>query len=135
MWTRWFFLKFASYNQCSHFFKGFTELYVFRYYGNTLSIAVCEKTSSACRKLTAASLMKEDHSFMKRKNFSTDKYPIGVCFDNICVVGSMDFTGRPVIQLAALPRYYHDIDEEERKKCSYLTPEQYERFMTFIPPH
>ena len=58
---------------------------------------------------------------------------LGICYDNMCLLGSMGLTGRAVIQLAILPKYFHDLDEVERKKFTTHTPEEYNKFMEKFP--
>jgi len=106
-----------------------------RYFGNTLSVALCEKTSSTCRGLKVKNMHDEDFPFLKRKYYKDDTVPIGICYDNLCFVGSMGLTGRPIITLAVLPKFYHDLEEMERKKLAKLSPEMYNDFMKKLSAH
>jgi len=106
-----------------------------RYFGNTLSIALCEKANAKCRLLKAKDMHDNDYPFLKRKCYKDDIAPIAICYDNLCFVASMGLSGRPVIQLAILPMFFHDLEIEERKKIVNVSSEIYNDFMKKLSIH
>ena len=103
-----------------------------RFYGNTLSLALCDKRNSICRNLKVTDMSDKNYPFLKRKIFAGVTEPIGICYDNMCLVGSMGVSARPVIELAVLPMDFYDLDEVEQKKISNLKPDVYNDFMKML---
>jgi len=99
---------------------------------NTLALALCVKSNKECAYLTAHDMFHHDFPFMKKKKYNSDVRPLSMCYDNVCIAGSMETSARPIITLAFLPKYYHDLEESERYRSMNVSAEIYNTFMKKI---
>jgi len=106
--------------------------YNFNFNTNWLSIAMCPKSNTLCRSLNANKMYYNSYPFMKRKRFYYDINPIGICYDDTCVVGWMMKDHHPTMYLLVLPKNYYDLSEKTRKRLPKMTAEDYDWFMKNI---
>ena len=106
--------------------------YSFDLHSNWLSVAVCAKRSTLCRSMNAKKMYYNTYSFMDRKEYKDNMYPAKICYDNVCMTGSMLRNHHPTIRIKIYPKSYHNLNSSIKKKAIGIDAKEYEEFMKSI---
>lgn len=120
-WVRYSLL--SDNNMMVHFM--YSAPYDFNLHKNWLSVAVCSRRSSSCRSLDARKMYYNKYGFLRRKVFSKDINPVGVCYIDRCLIGWMMSNHLPTMYLLLVPKSYYDLSEETRKRLPKMSVEDY----------
>jgi len=103
----------------------------FDYYFNNLAVALCATKSRLCQSMNAKNMYYNDYPFMERRRYYSTMYPVKRCYDNVCILGSMQQSHHPVIRLKVYPKSYYDIPYSIRVNKP-ISPNEYESFIKFM---
>lgn len=110
--------------------------FAFTYFNkNFLAVAACLESDQQCRSLEAYDMCNNEFQFLKRKIFYDPevdlKDPVGVCVDEVCVMGWMTTSHHPIVRVFAFPKNYYDLDFGVREK-SGVSLDDYQWFVEHL---
>ena len=112
----------------------YSSPYSFNLHSNWLSVALCAKRSRLCCSMNARKMYYKHYSFMDRKEYYHHMYPVKICYDNICMMGTMLKNHHPIVRIKLYPKSYYDLYYSIRKKASGIDSKEYDDFIKSMFP-
>ena len=113
-----------------HFMYSFP--YSHDFHTNWLAVALCGNDDSTCRTLTASKMYYNNYPFMDKKSYYNPPFKyVKTCFDNLCVMGLMGGSHKPVITIKLIPKSYYELATIviEKLLSLGLTRKDYEEYV------
>lgn len=98
---------------------------------NVLAVAACDSVSRLCRSMDADKMYFNKYPFLERREYNQYRILVAKCDDNLCILGWMDSSHKPVVRIKVFPRSYYGLKDSIREKLSDLTKEKYDAFIWY----
>lgn len=101
---------------------------------NRLAIALCAIKDGRCRSLSADKMLDEKHEFLVQQVIMDKLHslPLRVCYDNMCVIGTMTYGYKPTIKIQLFPKCSFNLSKRGKSVFERygFTHDDYKSFMT-----
>ncbi|XP_057309393.1 tereporin-Ca1-like [Hydractinia symbiolongicarpus] len=92
--------------------------YSFDFHANWLGFAICPKSSSECRSITADKMYYEKTSYAKLKKFARSISQLRTCGTHFCMTGTMGTSHKPELDIRVYPTDYERLSTAVKKSSA-----------------